>query len=168
MPDIHIIPTGGALGAEIRGVDLSQPLDVQTAAQLRRAFHEHCVLLFRKQQLSKADQVRFTGYFGEPVPHPTNTRDRDPEVPEITLTSNIKEDGQAVGALGNAEVHFHADLVFLHEPGAVSILYCVETPDSGGDTTSTEIPVAAAPAVAGFTSQADSGEALYASNCPLM
>ncbi|GAB5499764.1 MAG: PQQ-binding-like beta-propeller repeat protein [Pseudohongiellaceae bacterium] len=37
--------------------------------------------------------------------------------------------------------------------------------DSGSDTTSTEIPVAAAPAVAGFTSQAESGEALYASNC---
>jgi taurine dioxygenase len=134
MSNLQIIPTGGALGAEVRGVDLSQPLDDQTVAQLRRAFHDHCVLLFRNQQLSKTEQVRFTGYFGAPVPHPTNTRDRDADVPEITIISNIEEDGQAVGALGNAEVHFHADLVFLHEPGAVSILYCVETPESGGDT----------------------------------
>lgn len=134
MSHMNIIPTGAALGAEVHNLDLSQPLDDAAVDQLQRAFHQHSVLLFRQQQLTPAEQVRFTGYFGTAVPHPTNTRDRDPDVAEITVISNIEEEGRAVGALGNAEVHFHADLVFLHEPGAVSILYCVETPDSGGDT----------------------------------
>lgn len=133
MP-VTISPTGGALGAQVEGIDLRQPLNEQTAAQIRAAFLEHCLLLFRGQQISKADQVRFSAIFGEPVPHPTNSRDRDPEIPEITIISNIVEEGRAVGALGNDEVAFHADLVFLHEPGSVSLLYCVETPNAGGNT----------------------------------
>ena len=134
MTPLQITPTGGALGAEVHGLDLRNSLDTTTVAHLLTAFHDHCLLLFRGQQLTKADQVRFSGYFGNPVPHPTNTRDRDREHPEITVISNIIEAGNAVGALGNDEIHFHADLVFLHTPGSVSLLYCVETPSQGGDT----------------------------------
>lgn len=134
MAGIEVVPTGAALGADVIGVDLRQPLAEETVAQIRDAFHTYAVLRFRGQQLSKTAQVQFSRYFGEPVPHPTNTRDRDPEQPEITVISNIEENGRAVGALGNAELTFHADLVFLHTPGSVSVLYCVETPDHGGDT----------------------------------
>ena len=131
---IEIIPTGAALGADVTGVNLAEPLDDGAVKQLKKAFHEHCVLRFRGQSISKADQVRFSSYFGDPVPHPTNTRDRDPEYPEITIISNIQEEGKDIGALGNAELAFHADLVFLETPGSISLLYCVETPASGGDT----------------------------------
>ncbi|MEZ4621464.1 MAG: hypothetical protein R2867_39010 [Caldilineaceae bacterium] len=56
-------------------------------------------------QPSKAQQVAFSRYFGEPVPHPTNTRGSDPQQPEITIgSSNIEENGKAVGAPGNAEL----------------------------------------------------------------
>lgn len=134
MSQLTIIPTGGALGAEVCNIDLRQPLDAATIAQLHRAFYEYALLLFRNQQLSKVDQVRFSSYFGDPVPHPTNLRDRDPDCPEITIISNIEENGRAMGALGNDEIHFHADLVFLHTPGSASLLYCVETPTQGGDT----------------------------------
>jgi len=131
---VTITPTGGALGAQVSDIDLRAPLDEETVGRIRAAFLAHSLLLIRSQQISKDDQVRFSRCFGEPVPHPTNTRDRDPQVPEITVISNIVEAGQAVGALGNDEVAFHADLVFLHEPGSVSILYCVETPTEGGNT----------------------------------
>jgi taurine dioxygenase len=134
MSQLTIIPTSGALGAEIQGIELRHPLDETAVALLQTVFYDHCLLLFRQQQLTKAEQVRFSRYFGDPVPHPTNTRDRDPEWPEITIISNIEENGKAIGALGNEEIHFHADLVFLHTPGSVSLLYCVETPTQGGDT----------------------------------
>jgi taurine dioxygenase len=134
MSEIQVTPTGAALGADITGVDLSRPLDQETIQALTTAFYEHCLLRFRGQSISKADQVRFSGCFGDPVPHPTNTKDRDPDYPEITIISNIEEDGKAVGALGNADLQFHADLIFLEEPGTVSLLYCVEAPDRGGDT----------------------------------
>lgn len=131
---MQITPTGGALGADVTGLDLREPASAQAQAQLRAAFAEHALLRIRGQQLSRDDLTRFSGCFGEPVEHPTNHRDRDPLNPLITIISNIEENGRAIGALGNAELKFHADLVFLHTPGSVSILYCVECPAGGGDT----------------------------------
>lgn len=129
-----VAPTGAALGARVTGINLEEPIAPEVGAGIRAAFLKHSVLLFPEQTLSKKKQVGFSRLFGQPVPHPTNTRDRDAEVPEITIISNVFEDGEAVGALGNAELNFHADLVFLHIPGSVSVLHCLETPDHGGDT----------------------------------
>jgi taurine dioxygenase len=123
-----ITPTNSALGATIQGIDLSQPLGGETAAQLQNAFYEHSLLIFREQTLTEDDQVHFSKHFCNPEPHPTNSKNRGTR-PEITIISNTDE-----GALGNAEVHFHADLIFLPNPGTVSILYCLETPTEGGDT----------------------------------
>lgn len=68
MAQLTIIPTGGALGAVVHQLDLRHPLDTAAVVQLQRAFQDYALLLFRNQQLSKADQVRFSGYFGDPVP----------------------------------------------------------------------------------------------------
>jgi taurine dioxygenase len=54
-----------AIGAEIRGVDLSRPLDASTVRPIRDAWHEHTVLLFRDQKLTEDDQRRFASYFGQ-------------------------------------------------------------------------------------------------------
>lgn len=166
MPLYTILPSGAALGAQVTGLDLRLPLDAATIGGLRAAFLDHCVLCFRDQQISKADQVRFSGYFGQPVPHPTNTRDRDPDFPELTVISNIEEGGRAVGALGNAELAFHADLVFLYEPGTVSILYCVETPASGGDTMWTSGYAGYATLDAATKARIDGLEAVYVHTNP--
>lgn len=133
METIKATPTNAALGAEISAIDLSQALDSLQAAQIRAAYHEHGVLLFRQQQVSQEEQVRFSRVFGQPVRHPTSTLAPGP-VPEITVISNVVEQGQAVGALGHSEVHFHADLIFLHTPGTFSVLYAAEVPARGGDT----------------------------------
>jgi len=123
-----ITPTNSALGATVRDLDLSQSLGGATVAQLQTAFYEFSLLIFCEQTLTEDDQVRFSGYFCTPQPHPTNVKNRGTRL-EITLISNTDE-----GALGNAEVHFHADLIFLPNPGTVSCLYCLETPAQGGDT----------------------------------
>lgn len=123
-----ITPTNNAVGATIHNIDLSQPLTDPIVAQLRDAFHTHSLLIFPNQNLTEDHQVAFTRHFCNPVAHPTNTKNRGKR-PEITIISNTDE-----GALGNAEVHFHADLIFLPNPGTVSVLYCLETPDQGGDT----------------------------------
>jgi alpha-ketoglutarate-dependent taurine dioxygenase len=52
------------IGAEIGGVDLCRPLDAETLRQIKDAWHEHTVLLFRGQSLSEDDQRRFASYFG--------------------------------------------------------------------------------------------------------
>ena len=119
MLDIHL--TGGPLGAEIRNLDLQRPLESPTIMRLKNAFYEHGVLLFRNQDLTEEDQVRFTRYFCDSVAHPTNNRNRG-SCSEITITSNLEENGAPIGALGNAEVHFHKDLAFTHTPGTISVL----------------------------------------------
>jgi taurine dioxygenase len=50
VTDIEIVPSGAALAAEVRGVDLSRPLDAETFATLEAAFNEHSVLYFRNQR----------------------------------------------------------------------------------------------------------------------
>ena len=53
-----------AIGAEIRGVDLSRPLDAETVRQIKDAWHQHAVLVFRDQNLTEDDQRRFASHFG--------------------------------------------------------------------------------------------------------
>jgi taurine dioxygenase len=132
MSDIQIIPTGGALGAEVRGLDLSRPLSAEQVNRLRAAFLDHCVLFFRDQRISEEDQVRFSRYFGNPVPHVREQADRP--IQEIFIISNVQENGKPIGALGNEELQFHSDLAYMQKPGSISILYAVEVPETGGDT----------------------------------
>jgi taurine dioxygenase len=127
-----ILPTGGALGAEIQGLDLAQPLGHEIMQCLVQALLDHCVLFFRRQQISESDQVRFTSYFGRPVEHVREQPDRP--VKEIFYISNIVENGKPLGALGNEELTFHSDLSYLPQPGRISVLYAVELPKVGGAT----------------------------------
>ena len=116
----------GALGAEIRGVDLASPLADETIAQIRRALVEHQVIFFRDQALTPAQQVAFGRRFGPLNVHPyVAGMEAHPEVMEI-----IKEPEDAVNFGGG----WHSDMSFLEQPSIGSILYAVETPAFGGDT----------------------------------
>lgn len=128
----QVLPTGGALGAEIRGVDLAQPLSPETVQQIHFALLDHYVLFFRRQNISEEDQVRFTSYFGTAVEHVREQPDRS--IKEIFLISNIEINGKPIGALGNEELTFHSDLSYLPQPGRISMLYAVELPRVGGET----------------------------------
>jgi len=54
----------GALGADVHGVDLAQPLDAATFAEIERAFHDRLVLFFHDQHLSPEQHVAFSRRFG--------------------------------------------------------------------------------------------------------
>ena len=58
---IEVKPLAGALGAELGGVDLAEPLANRTAAEIHQAFLDHHVIVFRDQQLSPKQQVAFRG-----------------------------------------------------------------------------------------------------------
>lgn len=131
-PSLQVLPTGGALGAEIRGVDLARPLSPETIQQIHHALLHHYVVFFRQQNISEEDQVRFTSYFGTPVEHVREQPDRS--IKEIFLISNIMVNGKPIGALSNDELTFHSDLSYLPQPGRISMLYAVELPRVGGET----------------------------------
>jgi taurine dioxygenase len=123
---LRIRRTAGALGAEITGVNLAEPLSDETLAEIRRAFVEHQVIFFRDQALTPEQQLAFGRRFGPLNIHPYVKGMPDhPEVMEI-----IKEPHDKVNFGGG----WHSDMSFLERPAIASILYAVELPEWGGDT----------------------------------
>lgn len=138
---VSIIPTGGKLGAEIRGVNAGRDIGADDGQALRSALSAHQVLLFRDQSLTVEDQVRFAQTFG-PLGSIADTllgmgkRKYQPdEIPEcVSVISNIRVDGKAIGSLGDGECFWHSDSCFAETPPSASVLYSVEIPPDGGNT----------------------------------
>ena len=130
-----IDPTGKALGAEIRHVDLKNIGDADFAA-LHHAWLDHLVLLFRGQQLTDEDFIAFSRRFGNldwaPIQE-TGRRFVD-GYPEIYVVSNVIENGVPIGSLGAGEATWHTDMSYLEDPPKASALYALEIPPGGGDT----------------------------------
>lgn len=135
---IEIIPSGRALGAEVRGVDLSKPLSADEFTAIQQAWYDHIVLLFRGQKLSDDDLIRFSKHFGELDIAPASATDmagaQEKSRPEIWIISNVVENGKPIGALGDKEAEWHTDMSYVAEPPMASVLYSLEIPSKGGDT----------------------------------
>jgi len=121
-----------AIGAEIIGVDLSAPMSDATFATVLACWHHNLVILFRDQHLTEDDQVRFGERFGPPAV--SHTRRYTTKNPAVMLISNIRENGQQIGALPDGEMHFHTDQCYQERPAMASILYALEIPSQGGNT----------------------------------
>lgn len=140
MP-LEIVPFDAALGAEVRGVDLSQPLPDADIHAIREAWLDRLVLLFRGQTLTDGQLVAFSRQFGELEFPPSKllkysqgSGHRAEVPPEINVISNVKENGKPIGHLGAGEAVWHTDSGFVEIPPAGSVLYTVEVPPSGGNT----------------------------------
>jgi taurine dioxygenase len=125
-------PLSTALGAEIIGVDLSQPMSDALFESIRDCWHDNIVVLFRDQHLSEADQVRFAERFG-PLAL-SHTRRYTTANPAVMLISNIRENGKQIGALPDGEMQFHSDQCYQEKPAMASMLYAIEIPNVGGNT----------------------------------
>jgi taurine dioxygenase len=132
---IEVIPTGRALGAEARGVDLRH-LDEVAFTQLMAAWHEHSVLLVRNQSLSDQELIAFSRRLGDLdwAPIQENGRRFVEGMPEIYIVSNVKVNGEAIGSLGDGEAVWHTDMSYLEVPPKASMLYSLEVPPTGGNT----------------------------------
>jgi taurine dioxygenase len=128
---IEIIPTGAALGAEIRGVDLAQPLGDNAFAVIERAFDEHGVIFFRDQRIIPPQQVAFTRRFGEIEFNIFGERWSVPGSPEIVVVSNATEDGKPIGVRRAGE-NWHSDMCYTARPPRGTMLYAHEIPDLWG------------------------------------
>jgi taurine dioxygenase len=125
---IRMDPLAGNLGREVVGVDLAQPLDEGVARAIRQALFEHCVLVFRGQELEPAAQIRFTRLFGPSEPHPLNTRATVPGHAEVLILQNRP------GMRGARNDYWHSDISHARCPPSASILHALEVPQGRGDT----------------------------------
>jgi taurine dioxygenase len=125
-------PLSPALGLEILGLDLREPVTEERAAQLQDAWHQGLIILLRNQTLSEEDQVRFAECFGPPAKIHTKQHMRGH--PAVMLISNIRENGELIGALPDGEMQFHTDQCHQERPAKASMLYAIEIPSVGGNT----------------------------------
>jgi taurine dioxygenase len=130
MP-IEVVPTGAALGAEIRGVDLAEPIDDATFAAIERAYDEHGVIFFRGQRITPPQQVAFTRRFGAIEFNIFGERWSVPGSPEIVVVSNITEDGRPIGVRRAGE-NWHSDMCYAARPPRGTMLYALEVPELFG------------------------------------
>jgi taurine dioxygenase len=122
----RVEPVAGALGAQIHGVDLSEPMSDEAFEEIRNALHEHLVIFFRDQDLTTDQHYAFAQRFGELMPHPyVQGLSGYPEIIEI-----VKEPEETRNWGGN----WHADLTFMERPPGGAVLYGRELPPFGGDT----------------------------------
>ena len=123
---ISVRPLTPAIGAEIGGIDLSQPLDELTLAEVRRAFLDHLVIFFRDQHLTPEQHLAFGRLFGELHVHPAAPS--EPGHPELMIIAADENSSRANGET------WHTDVSCDSEPPMGSILYIREIPPLGGDT----------------------------------
>ncbi|MEL0108387.1 MAG: TauD/TfdA family dioxygenase [Rhodospirillaceae bacterium] len=136
MSAFEVMPSGAALGADIQGVDLSVPLDNDTFDRIHKAWHDHLVLRIRGQALTDEQFIAFSRRFGNLDLAPVDGAKQFwiPEHPELTVISNVVDDGGARGSLGSYESLWHTDMSFVDLPPKASLLWAIEVPSSGGDT----------------------------------
>ena len=129
---MQLRPLSPVLGAEIIGPDLARRVPDQVFARIRQALVDHCVIVFRDQDLSPAQQIAFSRRFGELHIHFLEQFLMQGH-PEILMLTNRQEDGRALG-IADAGRYWHSDVTYEAEPPLGSLLYAVEVPPEGGDT----------------------------------
>jgi taurine dioxygenase len=142
MSELWIQPSGGALAADVHGVDLSKPISDAAYGRIAEAWGEHLVLRFSGQKLDDPTLMKFSARFGtlDRVPIAAASLDRAnsgvvPEAAEwVAVIASVKKDGKAVGSLGSYELVWHTDMSYNPLPPRASLLYALEVPPDGGNT----------------------------------
>ena len=125
-PPFEIVRIAGALGAELRAIDLSAPLDAVTVAAIRAAWLEHQVVFFPDQHLDEAAFMAFARRIGDPVEYPFVKG--LPGWPEIIEVKKLEHERSNFGGI------WHTDTSYLERPPSATLLLARELPPYGGDT----------------------------------
>jgi taurine dioxygenase len=132
----NIIPVSKSVGAVVLDVNLAT-IDENSFSIISTAFNKYKGLLFRNQTLSPEKLVEFSRRFGDldHAPQMENGQTAVSGFPEIYIVSNILgADNKPIGSLGAGEAVWHTDMSYLPNPPGISMLYALEVPSSGGDT----------------------------------
>ena len=124
---------GPGFVVEFSGVNLADPLLQAEFNTIRQSWLDNKVAVFRNQNLTDEELLRFTGLFGPLFVH-VRSQFNDKSQPGIMLISNIKENGRDLGELGNGDLAWHSDQSYSAEPVFATLMYAIEIPEEGGST----------------------------------
>jgi alpha-ketoglutarate-dependent taurine dioxygenase len=112
MPQVH--KSGGLIGAEVRGLDLTRQYPDATYQAILRAWAEHGVIFLRDQHLTAGQRDAFASRLGE-----------------IRVRQEVRKEPEQTKAIGEG---WHTDMTCFEEPPKATMLFCEEVPAWGGDT----------------------------------
>ena len=137
--NVTLLP--GGVCAEINGVDLSGPFADEVFSRINEVWLATGALLIRGQSLTDKQLLAFAKKFGDLEFPPSKLLSLRKSVGSsnkissyINVISNVVENGQPIGQLGAGEASWHTDSAFVEEPPAASVLYAIEIPSNGGNT----------------------------------
>lgn len=136
-PAIEAVPLSAALAADVRGLDLDR-LTPAAIFTLRRIIHTYSVVRLRGYRIDDDRLVslgRSLGAAALALVARLKGKIYVQKYPELFVVSNIKENGETVGELGDGELFWHTDMGFDDVPPALSLFYAVELPARGGGAT---------------------------------
>ena len=123
---VEIRPLAGAVGAEIRGLDLARPLADEDVGTVRAALFEHGVVLFRDQHLTPEQHIAFAGRFG-----PINVNRFFAHADGYPMIAEVRKEPDQKANIGGG---WHTEHSYDLAPALGSVLYARELPPVGGDT----------------------------------
>lgn len=126
MTAFRLARCAGSIGAEVSGIDLSQPLPATVMHELRQAWLEHLVLVFVDQTLDSDGYMAFARQWGQPIEYPF-VKGLD-GYPEIIAVRKLEHERVNFGGV------WHSDTTYLPVPPMASMLLARELPPAGGDT----------------------------------
>ena len=130
MAPFSIKPLTDHTGAEISGLDFTQPVDTENRTLLCQKFVDHHVLVMRGQHFNPDQFKAAVQLFGELQPHDKKER-HVPGHPGVDYVSNDEiENGRRI-IPGET---FHTDHSNHPCPPKATTLFAVALPSSGGDT----------------------------------
>ncbi|MBT5897271.1 MAG: TauD/TfdA family dioxygenase [Rhodospirillaceae bacterium] len=121
------------IGAEVTGIDLSQPVDEETRQRLYDALVDNIALVIRDQNFTAAQFQAAGELFGE-LMEDQNRRYLAPGVPMVSILSNHHKDSQGKQAKVANSATWHTDHTNQALPPKFTSLYPVALPDRGGGT----------------------------------
>ena len=122
-------PLSKTIGVEFHNLNLSNYLEKNILKEIKTAFHENIVLVFRNQSLEPEQLINFTKFFGKVEQHPLDSRVGFKSHPEVLVLEN-NADSQAP-----RNDFWHSDISFSENPPLCSILHAKKIPGKGlGDT----------------------------------
>jgi alpha-ketoglutarate-dependent taurine dioxygenase len=127
---MEIRASGGAIGAEITGIDVSCPCTEADYTEIAAALDRYAVVVIRDQTLTSAELAAFSGHFGKPQVNVRADANNE-DTPEVGWITNVMRDGKRLGS-HDAGRYWHSDLCYLDYPSKLTILNSIEIPEKDG------------------------------------
>jgi taurine dioxygenase len=125
--ELETTPLSPAVGVEVRGVDLREPMSSEIGAELRALFFQHRLVLFRGQELEAEHQIAFMSLISKVITEPARPILEAAAIPIGSRFGFISNTDAATYTATSNEFVFHADLMYAPQGAIQGVsLYAIE------------------------------------------